>query len=74
MNKDNISNWVRSETGIIENEIEKVTNKILKIMHNEDMNSLDKVNKYHMQIREFRSAQNKLYEMIGRVNEIKEEE
>lgn len=39
-------------------------------MKSEDMNSLDKVNQYNIQLKELKASQNKLYEMIGKIDEI----
>ncbi|APR02307.1 hypothetical protein EXM90_19165 [Clostridium botulinum] len=71
MNKVNIDKWLRTEAENLEIKKEKICNKIKKIMKNEDISSLDKMNQYNVQLRELQSAQTKLYEMIGRISEIK---
>ncbi|MBY6842871.1 hypothetical protein [Clostridium botulinum] len=70
MKKKNIDTWLRNEAEKLEREKEKIEAKIKRIMKNEDMSSLDKVNQYHIQLRELKASQNKMYEMIGRMDEI----
>lgn len=66
----NIDAWLRNEAEKVETEIKKIEAKIKKIMKNEDMSSLDIINQYHIRIMVLRASQTKLYEMIGRVDEI----
>lgn len=70
MKKENIDTWLRNEAEKLEKAREKIELKIKKIMKNEDMSYLDKVNQYHIQLRELEASQGKLYEMIGRMDEI----
>lgn len=73
MNQDDVKNWLRKEAEDIQKDIDKVEKKIRKIIKSEDLNSLDKINQYNIQRNELKSAMLKLYEMIGRIDEIKEE-
>jgi hypothetical protein len=72
MNRKNVDKWLRNEAENIKKESEKIEIKIKKLMKNEDLSSLDKINQYNIQLKELNSAINKLYEMIGRINEIED--
>lgn len=73
MDRDSVDRWLRNEAENIDKEIEKVEIKIKKIIRKEDMNSLDKINQFQIKRRELRAVQVKLYEMMGRIDEIEEE-
>jgi CRISPR/Cas system-associated protein Csm6 len=70
MKKESIDNWLRNEAERLGKERDKIEAKIKKIMKAEDMSSLDKVNQYNIQLKELKASQSKLYEMIGRMDEI----
>lgn len=70
MDKNSIDTWLRTEAEEIGKEIDKISKKIKKLTQNDNITSLDKINQYIIQIREHRAAQVKLYEMIGRMDEI----
>lgn len=72
MQRENVAKWLKAETENIGKEIEKATNKIKELMQDEDIDSLDKINQYNLYLKKLKSAQFKLYEMIGRIDEIED--
>lgn len=70
MKKESIEKWLRKEIEKLDNKKIYINKEIKKIIKNEDINSLNKINQYNIELRELNAVQNKLYEMIDRLYEI----
>lgn len=67
MYKDKVTEWLRNEAESLGKDIEKIENKIIKLMEKRDFNSLDKINQLNTERVKLQASQLKLYEMIGRI-------
>lgn len=65
----NIDNWLRKEAEKLAIEADKVEKKLKEAMNN---GSYDKIHDLNIKRRELNAQEIKLYELIGRLDEIKD--
>ena len=66
---NNIDTWLRKEAGEIAIKADKIEKKIIQEINKRNF---DKINELNIQKRELNAQEIKLYEMIGRLNEIED--
>ena len=64
---NNIDTWLRKEAGELAIKADKIEKKIIQEINKRNY---DKINELNIQKRELNAQEIKLYEMIGRLNEI----
>ena len=64
---NNIDTWLRKEAGEIAIKADKIEKKMIQEINKRNF---DKINELNIQKRELNAQEIKLYEMIGRLNEI----
>jgi len=66
---NNIDTWLRKEAGELAIKADKIEKKIIQEINKRNF---DKINELNIQKRELNAQEIKLYEMIGRLNEIED--
>jgi len=66
---NNIDTWLRKEAGEIAIKADKIEKKMIQEINKRNF---DKINELNIQKRELNAQEIKLYEMIGRLNEIED--
>jgi len=66
---NNIDTWLRKEAGELAIKADKIEKKIIQEINKRNY---DKINELNIQKRELNAQEIKLYEMIGRLNEIED--